>query len=99
MLDITKPPTLLELIRTYNTGHEDDIAYTIAGAINLYAEARRRLHGRVLFTPNDVRAIFTMIEVLITDTKVDDPLPDSRPRELSTEESEELMTAITGRRV
>lgn len=92
--DLAKPPSLLEMIKTLNAASEDDIAFVTAAALNLYSESRRRIHGRILYTPADIRAIFAMIDTLLTDRSVDQFIATGRPRKLTSDEEKNLLNAI-----
>lgn len=92
--DYTKPPTITQMLATLNSGSEDDITYIIAATYNLYAEANRRLRGRVLFGPNDIKALHSIIDTLLTERE-NDPIPaKGRPFKLSDKESDSLLTAL-----
>lgn len=86
--------TLSELLTNITQGADDDRAYILAAALNLYSESRRRLYGRVLFTPNDIRSLGQITSLLLLDTEVDTPLAPARSRELTTEEEKGLLEGL-----
>ncbi len=92
--DPTKPPSISQMLATLNTGSDDDIAYIAAACYNLYAEANRRLRGRVLFGPADIKALNQILDILLTDREVE-PIPKAgRAFKLNDEEAEKLLEGI-----
>ena len=98
--DPNKPPTLMQMLATLNSGNEDDIAFIAAAAHNLYNEANRRLRGKVLLSPMDVKALSQILDILLTD-RYDGPEAfepaKSRPFKLTDEESDHLLKAISNK--
>lgn len=95
MNEQTSPsPSLMDIIKSVNRGADDDVAYVIAVAINAYNESRRRLHGRVLYTPNDVKALLNIVDTLIRDTPINAPLTPPRAYELTIEERDKLLNSL-----
>lgn len=86
---------LSDLLTKITEGADGDRAYILAAAFNLYNESRRRLFGRVLFTPNDVKALGQIINLLLLDTEVDAPLAPTRSRGLTVEEEKSLLEGVT----
>jgi len=96
--DPSKPPSIAQMLATLNTGSDDDIAYIAAATYNLYAEANRRLRGRVLFGPSDIKALNEILDILLTDRQ-SDPIPKAaRSFKLSDEEAEKLLEGISPKR-
>lgn len=92
--DLSKQPSLLDILKTLNSGAEDDVAYVIAGAFNLYAESRRRLFNQVLLTPNDIKAVLSVVDLMLTDRSQENNFAPSRSRKLSSTEEKTLLEAV-----
>ena len=95
--DPHKPPSMMQMLATLNSGSEDDIAYIVAAAHNLYNEANRRLRGRVLLTPQDIKALSTVLDLILTD-RYDGPESfkpsEARPFKLTEDEESLLLKAM-----
>ncbi len=95
--DPTKPPSISQMLATLNTGSDDDIAYIAAACYNLYAEANRRLRGRVLFGPADIKAMNQILDILLTDREPEAMTKQGRAFKLSDKEAEKLLEGISKR--
>lgn len=58
--------SIQEVIKSLSASEEDDTAFIVAGAINLYSESMRRRVGRILYGPEDVRGLFGILSVLLS---------------------------------
>lgn len=92
--DMTKPPPLMQILCTLNTAKIDDVAFITAAAMNLYAESMRRINGRVLLGPNDTKAMFGIIDVLLTDRQVDAAYTPNRSKRLTPDEEKSLLNVV-----
>lgn len=88
------PPSIMEYVKSLNLADEDSISFIVAGTFNLYAESRRRIHGEMLMTPNDIKAIFQIVDLLLTQRDMQNNLPQGRSRKLSEEENANLLGAV-----
>lgn len=95
--DPTKPPSISQMLATLNTGSDDDIAYIAAACYNLYAEANRRLRGRILLGPSDIKAMHQILDILLTDREPEAILKAPRAFKLSPEEEDTLLDGILSR--
>ena len=85
-------PNIREVLSNISTAENDDVAFIVAAAINLYSESQRRLNRKVLFGVTDVYKLLSLISIL---TLVPEPEPDlkrTRSIKLSPEEEADLMT-------
>lgn len=57
--------SITESLARLDAASEGDEAFIIAGTINLYSEAIRRRKGRILYGPDDVKALLGMIDRLL----------------------------------
>lgn len=76
---------------------DDDAAFIVAATFNLYTEALRRISGRVLLGPADIKLALTICDHLLTPKPIEASVANGRSRELSKEESEELLSMIERR--
>ena len=89
-----KPPSIREVIRTLNIADDKDVNFIIAAGFNLYIEATKRLHGRVLLTPSDIETMFAMVDTLMTERVHGLVEPAARSSKLSEEEENKLLNAV-----
>jgi DNA-directed RNA polymerase specialized sigma24 family protein len=57
--------TILRTLDSIASADSDEAAFLTAATINLYTEALRRRAGRVLFTPADVKALDTILKLIL----------------------------------
>lgn len=87
--------SMTELLRDLDGNEDKDIEFVLAATINLYAEALRRVHGRVLLAPNDVRRILDMAHAMLMQAgDVATFTQTGRDRQLSDAEKAELLNAV-----
>lgn len=88
----TPTHSIHEMLHNVSHAENQDTAYLVAAAINLYSEAIRRRVGRVLYGPNDVKAMLTICEIILTveDTQYQTQAP-ARPQELTEEEADRVL--------
>jgi len=77
-----------------STGDEH-MSFITAATINLYGEALRRIHGRVLFGPSDVRAIAAIVNILFEHSTAEPEVPTIRTRELTEDERNGVLQGVT----
>lgn len=87
-------PSLLSTLRAIDPGSDDDLAFLFAATTNLYIEACRRLHGRVLLKPQDTQTIFAFISSILEAKVVDDYAPGQRSRQLTEAETAEVLGSV-----
>lgn len=90
------PTSLKDILKGIDIREDTDIAFVVAASINMYLETMRRIHGRMLLGPQDAVNLFYMIDMLLSPTPAPSPSePKSvRTRELTEEESQQLLKAI-----
>lgn len=90
------PKSITELLRGIDSTDDPNKTYVLAATLNLYLETMRRIHGRVLLHPGDVRAVLDMAYTMIVNPPVSEVTyqPESRGRELTTTEENQLLNAI-----
>lgn len=90
------PKTITDLLKGVNDNQDDENkAYLLAATFNLYTEAMRRFHGRILLGPGDIRAILDMAyTMIVTPPKPVKEVPKVEERELTTIEEDQLMHAV-----
>lgn len=57
--------TITSLLQGINAEADENKLYVLTGTINLYMEAIRRCHGRVLFNTGDILTILDMAHTMI----------------------------------
>lgn len=91
------PKTITDLLRGLDHTDDDNKTYILAASFNLYLEAMRRIHGRALLHPGDIRSVLDMAYTMIvnppTVEKSFEPTT-ARDRKLTNVEEEHLMNAI-----
>lgn len=94
------PKTITDLLKGVNDNPDDENkAYLLAATFNLYSEAMRRMHGRVLLNAGDVRAILDMAYTMIVQPpKAKIETPKIEERELTIVEQDQVLKAITPER-
>lgn len=70
--------SILDILKSINSAEEGDIAYITAATLNLYTETNRRLFGRVILTPGDAKAIMTILDILLTEQRIEQSFKPSR---------------------
>lgn len=83
--------SLIPILRSLITAENDDVAFVFAASMNLYLEAKRRLHGRVILGPSDAKAILSMVDLLTIEPE-QKQLEPTRSRELSTDEASQVLS-------
>lgn len=89
------PQSLIDILKGINIAEDTDIAFIAAATINMYCESMRRVHNRVILTPQDACNIFHMMDVLLVPTEA--PPPEelrARSRKLTAVEEQELLGAV-----
>ena len=88
--------TITDLLRGLDGTDDDNKTYILAASFNLYLEAMRRIHGRILLHPGDIRAVLDMAYTMIVNPPLveDTFVPKPRDRELTTTEKEDLLQAV-----
>lgn len=90
------PSTITDLLKEVNDNQDDENkAYLLAATFNLYSEAMRRFHGRILLGPADIRAILEMAHTMIVvppQFKLASPKPEERT--LTVSEEEQVQNAV-----
>lgn len=91
------PRTITDLLRGLDQTDDGNKTYILAASFNLYLEAMRRIHGRVLLHPGDIRAVLDMAYTMVVNPPtMDRPYAvEARDRELTSVEEESLLNAIT----
>lgn len=94
------PKSITDLLKGVNDSPDDENkAYILAATFNLYTEAMRRFHGRILLGPGDIRAILDMAHTMIvTPPKAVKEVPILENRELTTAEAEQVLGAAAPER-
>jgi len=96
------PRSIHEILNTLNTAEDSDQAFIIAAAFNLYSESLRRISGRVLLGPDDIKPLLAMIQDLLIVKTSDGNYASPRARKPSPEEEQTLLQVVetkVGRRV
>lgn len=98
------PKTITDLLKGVNDNQDDENkAYLLAATFNLYTEAMRRFHGRILLGPGDIRAILDMAYTMIVQPpRPIRETPKVEDRDLTSIEKEQLVNAVApepGRRL
>lgn len=90
------PKTITDLLRGIDDNSDADKGYILAASFNLYLEAMRRVHGRVLLHPGDIRAVFDMAYTMLVKppAKEEQFVPQARDRELTVVEQDQLLNAV-----
>lgn len=89
------PPTLTDILHALNNAEDKDIAYLMAGTINLYMEAQRRINFKILMQPSDVKNILGILEVLLRKAGSDLPyVQEGRTHMLTEEEEAQVLEAV-----
>jgi hypothetical protein len=91
---MTAQPSIREILSSIQSTEDKDQAFIVAATINLYSEANRRLHGRVLFSPSDVRNVLSILQILFEEPPIEAPNLEGRSRELTPEEAAKVMAGI-----
>ena len=86
--------TIREILSNVTQAEDDDIAFIIAAAINLYSESQRRLNKKVLFGVNDVRKLISVINLLIAQPEPEPDLKRTRPLKLTQEEEDNVISGL-----
>lgn len=69
-------------------------AYIYAATHNLYGEVMRRIHGRVLMRPSDIKAVYQILDILYTNANL--PIEvTGRDHKLTEDEEKKLLEAMT----
>lgn len=91
------PKSITDLLRGIDDADDSNKGFILAASFNLYLEAMRRVHGRVLLHPGDIRAVFDMAYTMLVKPpeNVKQFVPISRDRELTQSEENSLLNAIT----
>jgi hypothetical protein len=85
-----------EAITSLLEGENADSAFIVAAAINIYNDAMRRRHGRLIYGPADVLALFEICKILLDDRSDQRGFAGgSRSARPSAEEEEAILTAVT----
>lgn len=94
MNETIKPPTIQEMLRTLNQADDSDALFVIACAVNIYIESLVRIHNRRLLTGEDVKALFSISDLLLTERLRGEYQPPQRTAQLSAEEEQKLLNAV-----
>ena len=90
------PKTITDLLQGLDGTDDDNKTYILAASFNLYLEAMRRIHGRILLHPGDIRAVLDMAYTMIVNPPIVENtfIPKARDRELTTTEQGDLLNAV-----
>jgi hypothetical protein len=77
---------LHETIDAITSAEDADAAFIVAAAINLYSETLRRRHGRRLYGPADVRALFAIMKTLLDAREIELDFRQTSARPTAEEE-------------
>lgn len=95
-------PSIRSILNDLETGEESDCAFIVAAGINLYQESLRRISGRTLMGPDDIKPLFEMIQNLLIVKTIDGTFAAKRVTRPSEEEEQTLLQVVetkVGRRV
>ena len=93
------PPSARSILAALGSEEDDNVFYLCAAAINLQSEALRKMRGRMLWKDEDVRNLFSILEILLQSEEPEQsyaPKPGRTPT-LDEEERDGLMAAVTAR--
>ena len=65
------PPSIRSILSTLSDSDDKNIATVVAGTINLYTEAHRMLSGKRLLTAKDIRNIFDILSIVLTEPEAE----------------------------
>lgn len=91
------PKNITELLRGIDDSSDDNKGFILAATFNLYLEAMRRCHGRILLHPGDIRAILNMAHTMLVKPPIPPQsfAPQAKDRELTSVEQDQLLNAIS----
>lgn len=95
---MTDQSSIRSILATLTADDDESEAFLMAAAFNLYAEAMRRVRGRALLGPSDIRNVFSICQLLL---QKDPPaqvqtFAHARSRELTEEEKAHLLAVEEG---
>lgn len=91
---MTSSPTIKEILLELNSAENDNIAFIFAAALNLYTENLRRVHGRVIWTPFDVKSFLSILDVMFREKGPEAQVEAKRQRKLTVEEEAALLSSM-----
>jgi len=92
MMKPTPDRSIRVILSDLNASEENDVTFITAAVLNLYSEANRRIHGKVLFTGADVRNVLSICDTLLSPREPEPAIaPPQRGRELTAAESKSVM--------
>lgn len=88
--------SITETLRSLESASEDDAAYIIAAALNVYSESIRRRSGRILYGPGDIKNLLSILSMLLAPPELADQgyHPASRSAEPSDLEKSMLIDPV-----
>lgn len=89
---MTDQSSIRSILANLTADDDENAAFLIAAAFNLYQEAIRKVQGRILLGPQDVRNVLQICAILLAEQPpVEQASASGRARELSESEKKSLL--------
>jgi hypothetical protein len=96
---MTDQSSIRSILASLQAGDDENVAFLIAAAFNLYHEAIRKVQGRILLGPTDIRNVLSICSILLSEQPpAEKASAAGRARELSEEEKAQLLAVEEGMR-